>query len=147
MNYNEEELKRLTAFLRYIDDIFPIPLSKKVNIDEYAIKTLSKGIVICAEDSGHIIGILIGYANDSVTKNAYAVVLGIVKEYRSQGIGMSLINYMKELCRSYGMESLCAFVHKSNESAIRFFTTNGFTITPPPTSERPDEIYIVAHLE
>jgi hypothetical protein len=71
MNYNEDELEQLTTFLRVIDDIFPIPLSEKVSIDEYALKALSKGVALCAEDSGKIVGILLGYANDPVTKNAY----------------------------------------------------------------------------
>jgi hypothetical protein len=71
MNYNEDELEQLTTFLRVIDDIFPIPLSEKVSIDEYALKALSKGVALCAEDSGKIVGILLGYANDSATKNAY----------------------------------------------------------------------------
>lgn len=147
MNYNEEELARLAALLRRIDNIFPIPLSKKVNIDEYAIKALSKGIVICAENSGDIIGILLGYANDLITKNVYIVVLGVLKEYQSQGIGRSLINRMKELSRSYGMKNVCLFTHQSNESAIRFYISNGFTIAHTPFHERSDEVYLVASLK
>jgi ribosomal protein S18 acetylase RimI-like enzyme len=147
MSYDHEDLERLSTFLRKIDGIFPIPLSKKVNIDEYALKTLSKGVALCAEDSGKIVGILLGYANDSATKNAYIGTLGVLEEYRSRGIGKSLVNYMKELSRSYGMERICLFTHKSNEPAIRFYINNGFTITPPPSTERPDEVYLVAHLE
>jgi ribosomal protein S18 acetylase RimI-like enzyme len=147
MNYNEDELEQLTTFLRVIDDIFPIPLSEKVSIDEYALKALSKGVALCAEDSGKIVGILLGYANDSATKNAYIGTLGVLEEYRSQGIGKSLVSFMKELSRSYGMERICLFTHKSNEPAIRFYIDNGFTITPPPSTERPDDVYLVAHLE
>lgn len=147
MGYNDENLDRLTVFLRRIDDIFPIPLSKKVNIDEYAMKALSKGIVLCAEDSDNIIGILLGYANDPVTKNAYVGTLGVIKEYQSQSIGKSLINYMKKLSYSYGMKNICLFTHKSNKSAIRFYIHNGFTITPPSSAERLDEVYLVAPLE
>lgn len=147
MNYNEDELGRLAAFLRQIDDIFPILLSKKVNIDEYAMKALSKGIVLCAEKSGNIVGIFLGYANDSITKNAYVVVLGVLKEYRLQGIGRSLINRMKELCCSYGMVNLCLFTHQSNKSAIQFYISNGFTIAPSPFPERSYEVYLVACLK
>ena len=147
MNYNEGELEQLTTFLRVIDDIFPIPLSNKVSIDEYALKTLSKGVALCAEDSGKNVGILLGYANDSVTKNAYIGTLGVLEEYRSQGIGKSLVNYMKELSHSYGMEMIYLFTHKSNGSAVRFYIKNGFTIVLPPSTERPDEVCLVAHLE
>ena len=42
MSYNEDELEQLTTFLREIDDIFPIPLSKKVSIDEYALRRCQK---------------------------------------------------------------------------------------------------------
>lgn len=147
MEYNEDELARLVAFLRRIDNIFPVPLSRKVNINEYSMKALSKGVVICAENSGNIIGIFLGYANDLITKNAYVVVLGVLKEYRSQGIGRSLINRMKELSRSYGMENVCLFTHQSNESAIRFYISNGFTIASSPFPERSDEVYLVACLK
>lgn len=44
-----DDLERLASYLHLIDDIFPIPLSRKVDIDSYAAKALARGIAMIAE--------------------------------------------------------------------------------------------------
>ncbi|MFZ7133439.1 MAG: GNAT family N-acetyltransferase [Eubacteriales bacterium] len=143
INNNEQE--RLTAFLKEMDSAFPIPLSTKVDIGTYSYKVLSKGIVLCNESSGKITGVLLGYANDVLTKSAYISTLVILEEYRNSGLGSLLISHMKWFCRNRGMNTLSVFVHKCNKNAIRFYQQNGFIISDL-ALERGDDILMKIQL-
>lgn len=135
------ELK-LISFLKQIDNIFPVSLSQKVNIEDYAKKQLTHGVVICADISGKIVGILLGYANDTLNKRAYIGTIGIVTECQSKGIGKKLIDEMKQYSKKMGMDKIGLHTHKTNSGAIRFYTREGFRQISELNSERKDDVYL-----
>ncbi|MFC5465578.1 GNAT family N-acetyltransferase [Lederbergia graminis] len=145
MEKTDGNLTRITKFLHVIGDVFYIPLHTTVSIESYAKKIHSNGVIVIAEHEGQIIGALLGYANDQINKNAYISAFGILKDYRSKGIGSQLLSTMKEFCRKNGMHRISLYTHKSNKSAIRFYQRNYFTIEVEP-KDRDNEIYLVCDL-
>jgi carbamoyl-phosphate synthase large subunit len=145
MENTKSEVKRLSGFLCSIDRAFFVPLSEKVNIDSYAIKVLSQGVVLIAEYKEQIIGALLGYANDLTSHIAYMSAFGMLESYRSHGIGNQLLSTMKEICIENDMKYMCLYTHKTNESAIRFYKRNGFVERDDP-GNRNDDVYLVCDL-
>ncbi|WP_066633780.1 GNAT family N-acetyltransferase [Desulfolucanica intricata] len=141
----KSEVERLSEFLYSIDRAFFIPLSEKVNIDSYAVKILTKGVVLIAEFEEQIIGSLLGYANDQTSHMAYISTFGLLESYRGYGIGYLLLSAMKEICIENGMKYICLYTHKTNDSAIRFYKRNGFVEKDDP-GNRNDDVYLVCNL-
>ena len=142
MENNKDDESDVIDFLKKIDEIFPIPLSERINIEEYAKKQLTHGIVICADISGKIVGILLGYANDTQNKRAYIGTIGISAECQSKGIGKKLIDEMKQYSKTMGMNKIGLHTHKTNSGAIRFYTREGFQKISELNSERKDDVYL-----
>jgi carbamoyl-phosphate synthase large subunit len=145
MENNKSEVERLSRFLRSIDQVFFVPLSETVNIGNFAAKVLLQGIVLIAEYEGQLIGALIGYVNDLTSRTAYMSVFGVLESYRSHGVGNRILSAMKETCIENGMEYMCLYTHKTNESAIRFYKRNGF-VEKHDSKNRRDEVYLVCDL-
>lgn len=140
------DVSRLASFLHSIDKIFPIHLSEKTEIDNYTFKILTNGIVVYAEFEGEIIGAILGYSNDMISKAAYVSTFGILKSYRNLGIGEQLLSEMKKKFRNKGMKKVSLYTHESNKSGIRFYKRHGFMERPDP-EKRSGDIYLECNLD
>lgn len=119
-------IKSLEEFLKRIDTFFPIALSSKVNLKQYAEKAIEKGINFYAVVDNQIIGVCMGYANDYKEYTAYISTLAVIPEYRNMNVGKKLIDMFKEYAIKSKMRSIRLFVYKDNERAIHFYKKNRF---------------------
>lgn len=123
---NVNNIIELKKFLEEIDLCFPIPLSQKVNFDEYAKKAMEKGINFFAMTENKIIGVCMGYANDQKENIAYISTIAVLPQYRKLKVGQELISAFREYSIQNNMRFIRLFVHKENEVAIQFYKKNGF---------------------
>lgn len=118
----KSDLDALANFLKQQDKEFPIPISRKTDIDDYAKKLLQFGYVLAAKDStGAITGIIAGYANNRKTYEAYESVFVVDAAFRGTGLAKSLFLEQKNVCVAAGMKKLVLQTHKTNEKAIGFY--------------------------
>ena len=137
---------RITAYLKKIDTIFPVPMSSRVDIEAHARKVLSRGVVFTAEINGNIVGILLGYANDQLNGCGYLGTLGVSEAYRNMKIGARLVRRMKEYSREQGMHMLVVHAHRDNTKALRFYRNNGFAETDEDNKPYPESVCFVSSL-
>jgi ribosomal protein S18 acetylase RimI-like enzyme len=81
-----------------------------------------------AEVEGKLVGwcdVLRGDAS-SVAPHVGRLGMGLMKEYRGQGIGRRLIEATIEAARSIGLEKIELSVHATNEPAIALYRSLGF---------------------
>lgn len=117
--------KSLLKFIQQIDRTFPIPLSDKVNLEDYTEKLL-KNAVLCAEfDNEQIIGVVAGYIND-VSLFAYISLVAVLPQARGEGVASKLIKEFFEKCREKAYIAVHVYTHKTNHSAIRLYEKLGF---------------------
>ncbi len=85
---------------------------------------------VLAEDNGKIVGYLNG-----VIKKPHSAYIGIraeldnmcvTKDYRSQGIGTTLINEFKQWAKRNRVDKITVAATAQNTKAIRFYLQNGF---------------------
>lgn len=116
----------LTKYLTFVDRDFPIPLSQKVNLEEYSNKVLLNGMGFAYMAEENLAGVILFYANDLVTKKAYITVLSVSSAYRKQGIAQALLTSCLQKCEAMGYQTVCLHTHKTNDGAIALYEKNGF---------------------
>lgn len=135
-NASPDAREILLNFLEMIDCIFPIPLSKKIDLSMYVDRYLSKAFILVAKDQGSIIGINIFYGNDYLTHKAHITIIGILEPYRSLGIESKLISECFKIVEKQGMTSIDVLTTRTNYRAIHFYKSHGFQIDPSYASNR-----------
>lgn len=113
----------LTEFL----DIFPRLTDKISNIDEYAEKLRDFANVYVAKNNSENVGILVFYANDKESKEAYISLIGVKRGNTRNGIGKELLGCCNEISRKCGMSKIKLEVDQDNMNAIKFYKKNGFS--------------------
>ncbi len=136
----------ICAYLHEIDSIFPVPMSSRMNIEEYTKKLLKYGVVIAAEDDGKIVGICMGYANDEAYGRAYLGTLGVSERYRSLGVGSELIDAMLVFARNRKMKYIGLHAHRDNLGAIRFYQRKGFVLSEDSHKPYEEAVYFTQTL-
>ncbi len=117
---------KIINFLIEMDNEFPIPLSDKVNIEEYVTKLLKSGKIYCALNEENIIGIIAGYNNDFSFYNGYISVLVIDKNYRGRKISKELLYRFINNAELSKMNKIQVYTYKTNIEAIGLYEKFGF---------------------
>jgi len=126
MSDNEADIRVLIIFLNEINASFPVPLSEKIQIDEYAKKVLRLGLVMKMEQNREILGVITGYVNDKVNGVGYISVLGVSEHQRGKKIGSRLLQAFIDQARIEDMKKLSLFTHKDNHNALKMYLSRGF---------------------
>lgn len=122
------DIEKLKNFLCKIDKRLPVSLSSRVNINEYAIKVIERGIVLCVEHATGIIGAILFYANDFNNKQAYLTLIATLEEYENRGVGHCLMSAMEKVVKDKGLKTIHLDTDVSNKKAIEFYCKNGYHI-------------------
>lgn len=122
LNSRREEILQ---FLIDHNNDFPIPLTEKVNLNDYVDKILSCGKVLLALSNNKIIGILIYYDNNIIDKIAFISLLLVDEGYRNKGIAKNLLDLV--ICKVQKKMEWCDVpTHVTNIAAINLYKSRNF---------------------
>ena len=85
-------------------------------------------VLLIARQSGTAVGFLTAYFLDrpaDLRPMACLYEIGVPMEHRGQGVGSSLVEAMKELCRDRGALKMWMVTEASNEPAIALYRSTG----------------------
>lgn len=120
--------KATVAFhLRTCDISFVPPLSKRANIDDYAIKIVCKAICFECWRNNDLIGLIAAYCNDESRKTAFITNVSVLPKWQNRGIAQRLMENCIIYMRDLGISQVELEVNPSNNAAISFYEKNGFT--------------------
>lgn len=136
--------QRLIQYLNDVDNDFKIPLSKKINPTEYAIKLLTNGEVLVSVDNGQIRGLIAGYCNDIENGKAVISILSVKIKYRGMGISRTLVKSMIEKCKQFGMR--CIHVDSVNPIAVSLYLSEGFVKVSQETDGESNMFYLIYYI-
>lgn len=131
-------LESLVEFLKKVDNAFPVYISKKTDIDEYACKIHKYGKTLAYMDNGEIVGMALYYDNNHESKIAYLSMIAVLKDFRGQGIASELLDTFMRKSRHAGMLFVELYTHKTNKQAIKLYEKFGFSSSTD--ESRPDDI-------
>ena len=113
--------------LEKFNHAFPRSISSRVNdLDGYAEKLATYGIVLVAVEGDATVGFAAFYANDERGKTAYLTQLAVEGQSRGRGIAMRLMGACMEISRNCGMTRMKLEVDNDNNKAIQFYVRLGF---------------------
>lgn len=129
-------------FLKNVDKDFPIPLSKKIKIDEYAEKLISTANVIVEKDNGKIIGMVAGYIDNSIEEISYISIVAVQKEYRGKSIAKKLLQKYIDECKEKNLKGIHLYTHKTNITALTMYKNFGFISKENVKEERTEDVHL-----
>lgn len=135
----------INSFLRKVNCDFPIPLDKKVNIDEYTKKIL-KGTIKAYLKNNEIIGLVAGYTENITNNSAYISIVAIDKNVRGNGIAGVLIQEFIDVCKQKNIKSINLYTHKNNYVAIKMYKKLGFEEDINENNTREDDIHFIYNI-
>lgn len=129
---SESDRERFYQYLLEVNGDFAIPLSHKVNLQDYALKLLTYGHVLVIVDATAILGAIAYYCNNQQTQIAVWPFLSVKSQNQGRGYATKLIKSMILDCRNNGMKFIqCDSVNPiaiDLYKKIGFQETNRFTI-------------------
>lgn len=129
-NFNIQE-SHVLSLLEQLDKYFYPPLSKRVNLNTYANKLISKGTIDLAYSTkDKAVGLLGYYCNDTESAAAYISVLGVVPKYQGKGIATTLLQMCIANCKTKNMKSIIVKTENINKKALILYTKHGFNPIP-----------------
>ena len=124
LSNNETDIQILFDYLKDVDRDFETPLSSKVNLSEFARKTLANGHAFMAREDDKFVALATLYCNDKVTVKAFLPILSVKECYRGKGYARQLVNIVINLSRLYEMKTVN--VDSVNPTAISLYKSVGF---------------------
>lgn len=120
---SQEEIKR---HLLLCNEDFLIPLSERVNIDDYSAKIRSYSITFEAWCEKELVGLISCYANNTDRNIAFITNVSVLDSHRKKGIAQALFKKL------FGNEIVCSFkkieikVFKNDIPTINLYKKNSF---------------------
>ena len=145
-NKQEIEKEKFFDFIKKINYDFPIPVSEKVDLNEYCEKLWEKAELVAEVQDEEIRGLVAGYMNDLENGSAYISLVGISRDFRNQGLGKKLVHQFVLLCREKQIRSVNLYTHKTNQAAIKMYEGLGFEIDSEGNQNRMDDIHFIKQL-
>lgn len=116
--------EKFENFLYEIDEEFKVPLSKRVNLNEYAKKMKELANIYVMIEENKIVGDIAFYKNDLKNYTAYVTLVGTLKEYQNKGIANSLLKKCIEDLKNSPMKKVG--IHTDNMIAKKIYEKHGF---------------------
>lgn len=116
------------------DDDLDMNWAKSDKGKSYFTQLLNNGKACCliAEDEGKKVGYIAAAPKEiSYRKSSYIEIenMGVIPEYRSQGIGHQLVRECLEWAKKRGFQKAYVNGYFANTQAIKFYKNNGFLET------------------
>ena len=126
LNSNNFDMVGLKKFILKVNNDFPIPITDKVDIDEFLEKIKKNGVVCCVYDTNEIVSGIFFYANNFEEKIAGLTLFATIEKYRNFGLGSNLIEMVIEYCTKLGFKKIQLYTHKTNTNARNYYLKKGF---------------------
>lgn len=143
MDKLEVEYQLLLDYLIEVDTLFPVSLSEKVVLKEYAQKLCTKA-TLCIEKSNHqYVGVVAGYTENIENDLAYISLVGVRPKYSGKGIASKLIKEFLNICKSKQIRKAHVYTDARNKKAIAMYEKLGFERYYPPNETRPEDVHFI----
>lgn len=125
-------LEEMREFFYQTDSVFDIPLSQRVNIDDYTLKLFNYSSFYVCYDEEEIVGMICCYINQPPI--AFISHVCVRPEYQHQGIFAELFEMLVYDCIRSGMNQIRLEVYVGNIKARRAYEKQGFEVIETTTS-------------
>ena len=137
----------LVNYLKKVDESFPVPLSKKVDLTDYANKLSTKATLCYEIWNEESIGLVAGYTEKVINEMAYIALVGVVEEAQHEGIASKLVKEFCIECSQKGLKKVHLYTDSRNERAILMYKKLGFKEYIIEDEPRPKDIHFILDIK
>ena len=140
---NNITLKSLEEFLYAVDKLFPIPLSEKTNLHEFARKLIDRATIFYETDGEKIISLVAGYIDNAFDGIGYISIVATLPEMRRRGIAKKLITEFLNTAYKNGLSAVHLYTDKANKNALKLYDSFGFESYKLKNELRPADVHLI----
>ncbi len=142
-----QDVKKIETFLRKVDHSFPVPISQKTDIHEYAEKLAEKADVMSREENGEILSAVFGYTENVICDMAYISAAATLPEHQGKGFAKELVKEFIASAKSKGLKAVHLYAVADNLSAVRMYRHLGFQEYYPENEPRPSDLHLIYRID
>ena len=116
-----EEYSLIYDFLKKVDTLFPIRLSAKQNLDEYALKLCNKATLCSVRDNDMVVALVAGYTDQVENGLGYISIVAVLPEMQGRGYGSSLVREFLDVAQKKGLRAVHLYAVPDNFPAMRMY--------------------------
>lgn len=139
----------LLEFLNTVDQDFPIPISKKMELNTLSNKLYSRGDILIARDSmSQIAGIIAGYLRNGENGLGYISIIAVKKEYRGMKLSERMLSLFLDYCKNYckSINAIHVYTTIDNIYALKAYRKVGFINYNLTNEPRPLDVHLINYL-
>ena len=140
-------VEEIEIFLNAVEQDFPVPLSEKVDLKEYAQKLFDHATIFCAYENGVIASMVAGYTRNLTDDLAFVSIMATRKEYRGQGLASKQLGKFLEESRNVGVKGVHVYAVESNLPAVATYKKHGFERYEAANETRPEDLHLIAYFK
>lgn len=138
---------KLLNFLYKADQLFPIPLSTKHNLEEFAEKLCDKATMCTAIEDGNIVALLAGYTDNVENDLGYISIVATLPQAQGKGYGTTLIQEFLDIARRKGLRAVHLYAVSENIPAMRMYKKLGFEDYILDDEPRPNDVHLIYYID
>ena len=139
--------KKIEDFLFAVDASFPVPLSEKHNLGEFAEKLCDKATMCSAIEDGNIVALLAGYTDNVENNLGYISIVATLPQAQGKGYGTSLIREFLGIARRKGLHAVHLYAVRENIPAMRIYKKLGFEDYILDDEPRPNDAHLIYYID
>lgn len=141
-----KDINELEAFLCKIDSLFPVPLSQKQNLHDFAIKLAEKATILVEYENDEIIAAVAGYTENVIDNLGYISIAATLPEAQGKGLASKLVREFLEEAESKGLKAVHLYAVAGNIPAMRVYQKLGFVEYLLHDEPRPDDAHLIYYI-
>lgn len=148
-NKGNEQLSvnQIHNFLCIVDNEFPVALSEKTDLKEFALKLYHNATICIYEEDGVIKAMVAGYTQNTINRTAYMTMAVALPEYRGKGIVKELVLEFIERAKLEQLVAVHLYAVRENVAAMKLYESIGFVEWYLENEPRPDDVHFVYYLQ
>ena len=139
----------LERFLREVDGTFPVPISEKQDLGDYARKLCDRA-TLCVEtdaDGERIVALVAGYTENVIDSRAYISLVATVADAQGRGFGKRLTREFVSVAADKGLDAVHLYAVPTNTPAVSMYKKLGFEEWIRPDEPRPQDLHLIYRIK
>lgn len=135
------------SFLKKMNRTFPVAISEKQDLFEYA-KKLSAKATICVEiRDDDIVSMVAGYTTGVTNNQGYIALVATVPEVRGQGLAGNLVREFLSIAKEKKLSAVHLYTVSRNEIAVKMYREIGFDEYIIEAETRKQDLHLIYYLD
>lgn len=133
-------------FLQDVDGLFPVPLSKKQDLNVFAQKLCEKATLCASFGDDRIVALVAGYTDQVDDDLGYISIVATRPEAQGKGLASAMVKEFLSIAARKKLRAVHLYAVKDNLLAIKMYKKLGFTVWNTINEPRPDDLHLIYYI-